>query len=229
MGKIVALGGGCYRNDEIVNIMEYIISLTGKAHPHVLYLPTAGHDDISDEEPLKNLFERCGATFSHLLLTLDLPCGEISGQILGADIIYVGGGNVQFMMDTWRKTGADEYLTMAYKQGKVMSGLSAGAVCWFQEAYDDCGENGSFVFCDCLGILPFCACPHYEDGPWNYFKEAIKTRGISGVGMENGAALTFVDGVFGVMCGNEGGEAYVMPVSEDYKEQKLARENARIY
>ena len=49
-----------------------------------------------------------------------------------SDIIYVGGGNTLKMMKVWKKTGVDKMLKQAYEKGIVLSGLSAGSICWFR-------------------------------------------------------------------------------------------------
>lgn len=142
MGKIVAIGGGRYDNGEIINIFEKIVSLADKESPKVLFIPTAGYDDINGDEHIQYGFEKFGCQYDILYLTDEKrTVDDIRSVILGADIIYVGGGDVRFMMETWRKTGADKALTEAYHSGKIMSGYSAGAVCWFDVAYDDCGTT----------------------------------------------------------------------------------------
>lgn len=217
--RIVALGGGRYSNGEIQNVFDYIVSLAEKEKPSVVFLPTAGHDNIEGDEDIQMCFENSGISDYTILFLTDksLTREYIRDTILGADIIYVGGGNVQFMMDTWNETGASEYLIEAYEAGKVMSGYSAGADCWFRESYDDCGENGEFVFVDCLDILPYCACPHFESGNWQNFKEEIKNRPVSGYAMENGAALIVIDGEYSVMCGNEGGDVWFFDRENGFK------------
>lgn len=221
MGKIVSIGGGRYENGEIKNIIEYIVSLseTGKK---VVYLPTAGFDDMEDVEPIKKLFTDAGCDFSALLLTdKTLNKKDIADTILNADIIYVGGGNVKFMMDTWNETGASDVLRRAYEKGIVMSGYSAGAICWYKVGYDDCGENHSYMFYDCLGILPYCYCPHYESENWQSFKQAVKALNISGVACEDGAALVYIDGKYSTICGNEDGDIYFLDCNNNHSEIKL--------
>ncbi len=56
---------------------------------------------------------------------------EVNQKIENADIIYVGGGNTAYMMQVWRKYSVDKALIKAYKSGKILSGLSAGSICWF--------------------------------------------------------------------------------------------------
>lgn len=218
MGKIIAVGGGRYDDGEIKSILEYIASCANKESPSVLFLPTAGFDDIEGDEDIRDIFLGCGCSFDYLFLTdKTLTKDDIRNKILSSDVIYVGGGNVEFMMNTWNETGASDILREAYEKGIVMSGYSAGAVCWFNEGYDDCGPDRSFIFCDCLGILPYCACPHFEGNGWYNFKDEIKNRPMSGIGIENGAALIFEDGKFSTMHGNDIGYVWLFNKDKDYE------------
>lgn len=218
MGKIIAVGGGRYDVGEIKNILEYIASCANKEKPAVLFLPTAGFDDIEGDEHIRDIFLGCGCNFDYLFLTdKTLTKDDIRSKILSADVIYVGGGNVEFMMNTWNETGASDCLREAYEKGIVMSGYSAGAVCWFNEGYDDCGPDRSFIFCDCLGILPYSACPHFEGNGWYNFKDEIRNRPMSGIGIENGAALIYDNGKFSTMHGNDVGYVWLFDKNKDYE------------
>ncbi|MBP3441292.1 MAG: Type 1 glutamine amidotransferase-like domain-containing protein [Clostridia bacterium] len=222
MGKIIAVGGGRYDDGEIKNILEYIASCANKENPSVLFLPTAGFDDIEGDEHIRDIFLGCGCNFDYLFLTdKSLTTEDIRKKILSADVIYVGGGNVEFMMNTWNETGASDVLREAYEKGIIMSGYSAGAVCWFTEGYDDCGPDRSFIFCDCLDILPYSACPHFEGNGWYNFKDEIRNRPLSGIGIENGAALIYEDGKFSTMHGNDVGYVWYFNKDNDYKGEKL--------
>ena len=157
MGKIVALGGGVFENGEVLPIIERIYEICGKNNPSVLYLPTAGFDDMDDSEIILKPFKERSTTVNSLLLTDEsLTEEDIKNKILSADIIYAGGGNLEFLMNTFKKTKADKYLKEAYENGVVLSGLSSGAMCWFEMGWDDCGEDHLFVFVECLGILKGC-------------------------------------------------------------------------
>ncbi|MEE1064655.1 MAG: Type 1 glutamine amidotransferase-like domain-containing protein [Acutalibacteraceae bacterium] len=222
MGKIIAIGGGRYSDGEIKNILEYIASCANKENPSVLFLPTAGFDDIEGDEDIRDIFLGCGCSFDYLFLTdKSLTKEDIREKILNSDVIYVGGGNVEFMMNTWDETGASDILREAYEKGIIMSGYSAGAVCWFAEGYDDCGPDRSFIFCDCLGILPYSACPHFEGNGWYNFKDEIKNRPLSGVGIENGAALIYDNGTFSTMHGNDVGYVWFFNKDKNYEGKTL--------
>lgn len=208
MGIIAAIGGGKYDNGEIISIVKDIRDLSKSENPKMVFIPTASHDGIDGDHYMTQAFVDNGCTVDYLFLTdKSLTEEQIKEKILGADIIYVGGGDTGFMMRTWKKTKADKYLLEAYNKGTVMSGYSAGALCWFDTGYDDCGKDHAFTFVKCLGILPFCCCPHAEGDSWQSFWEAVKTRSNeNGLAIDDGACLIFKDGEFGYVCGNEDGD-----------------------
>ncbi|NMP37079.1 MAG: type 1 glutamine amidotransferase-like domain-containing protein [Clostridiales bacterium] len=225
MGKIVAIGGGKYDNGEIMNIARHIVSLSGKENPSVVFLPTAGMDNTDGDEPIEHAFRECGCSSYETLLLTDesLSDEKIHSTITGADVIYAGGGNLKFLMDTWKRTGVDRYVREAFDNGTVLSGLSSGAMCWFKEGYDDCGEEHAFIFIDCVGILPYCNCPHFESKSWQRFKKAIKTRSISGIACENGAAIVYDDGKYYPIHGNEGGRVFLFDSENKFKKRRLTK------
>lgn len=210
MGKIAAIGGGKYDNGEIISIIKDIRELSEKEHPKMVFIPTAGHDSIDGQHYMTGAFIDNGCSVDYLFLTdKSLAEEQIKEKILGADIIYVGGGDTGFMMRTWKKTHADKYLLEAYENGTVMSGYSAGALCWFDTGYDDCGKDHAYTFVKCLGIIPFCVCPHAESENWRSFWEAVKTRDENGLAIDDGACLIFEDGEIRYVCGNEDGDVHL--------------------
>ena len=228
MGKIVAIGGGRYDNGEITNIIGDIVSLCDKESPKMLFLPTAGYDDVEGDQYMEQAFRDNGCTTDRLFLTdKTLTEEDVRNAILSADIIYAGGGNLEFLMNTWKETKADKYLREAYEKGIILSGYSSGAMCWFDSGYDDCGPDHSFVFIECLGILPFCNCPHFQGGNWPSFGEAIKTRDEYGIAVDNGAAIVFNEGEVYCVNGNEDGDVYFIDKKDGYKQINIT-ENAEI-
>ena len=51
--------------------------------------------------------------------------------LLSQDVIFVGGGSVANQVAVWRVHGLDSILRQAWEAGVVLSGVSAGAICWF--------------------------------------------------------------------------------------------------
>ena len=69
MGRIVALGGGAVDDGEVLPIIEKIYEFSGKENPRVLYLPTAGFDDMGDAEVILAPFRERSEDVNSLLLT----------------------------------------------------------------------------------------------------------------------------------------------------------------
>ena len=222
MGTIVALGGGRFDNGEMDSVAAEILRYSGKKHPKVLFLPTAGYDDMNGDEPIRDTFLRHGADFEPLLLTdSSLTHEQIEKTILSCDVVYAGGGNLQFLMNVWTRTGADDALRKAYEKGIVLSGFSSGAMCWFAGGYDDCGPEHTFVFLNCLGLLPHIYCPHYTSEVWQRFGSRIAETDACGIGVEDGAALVWRGGRYSVITGNEGGDAFFYDRTDGYRKIRI--------
>ena len=52
-------------------------------------------------------------------------------------------------------------LYKAYQNGTILSGLSAGAICWFEQGLTD-SVPGQLNALDCLGFLKGSNCPHFD-------------------------------------------------------------------
>ena len=218
MGKIVALGGGRFDNGEMDNVTEHIISLTGKKNPHFLFIPTASFDNMDENDDVMLCFMKYGCSADILFLTHeDVTENVIREKIEAADGIFVQGGNLKYLMDTWTRTGADKYLLEAYERGTVLSGTSSGAMCWFAEGYDDCLRGGEFAFVKCLDLIPYINCPHYQSEHWQTFEKAIIGKTISGIACDNGAGFCLNDGMYYTVAGNEDGDCYFYDVNDNFR------------
>lgn len=227
MGKIVAIGGGAFHDKDSVPIINHIMTFfEGKSNLKMVFLPTAAFDNHGDEELVKEFFGNLGFSATSLYLSDEtLTDDYIRETILGADLIYADGGNLKFLMETWRKTGADKYLRQAHENGTVLAGQSSGAMCWFERGFDDCGLDGRYMFIDCVGILPGCLCPHFENDGWHSFTEAVKMQELDGIGVDNFTALSCVDGEYSVIKADPdpNNSVFLMPAKENYILKDLAK------
>jgi dipeptidase E len=70
------------------------------------------------------------------------------------------------MMRLWRRRGVDTVLKEAYQRGIVLSGLSAGAICWFRFGCSDSRKfsrpDAGFIAASGLGLVNATLCPHYD-------------------------------------------------------------------
>ena len=192
MGKIIGIGGG-FNNEDEAKLAGDIMEMTGKAVPNYLQIPTTGYD--SPDIHSVAYYSKMGCNTDILYLTHAYMTEEIIRQkIENADMIYVPGGNLKFVADTWRKTGADKYLKKAFDDGKVLFGSSSGSMCWFRQGFDDCGPQDSFMFVDALGLLPYNNVPHYEGAFWQTFNEYANKTPLSSICCENDTAIQYIDG-----------------------------------
>ncbi|MBQ7688129.1 MAG: Type 1 glutamine amidotransferase-like domain-containing protein [Clostridia bacterium] len=207
MGKIIGIGGGFNDEDEVA-LAKYVMELTGKAHPNYLQIPTTGYD-FADGHSV-GFYYKMGCETDILYLTHVYMTEEIIAQkIRNADMIHVPGGNLKFVSEVWRRTGADKYLKEAFEQDKVLFGSSSGSMCWFAQGYDDCGPQDSFMFIDALGLLPYCNCPHYEGAFWQSFNDRVTQTKLSSIACENETAVCYIDGKWSLMIASARPDARV--------------------
>lgn len=157
---IVAIGGaGFTAEPENLAISRYILKLTGKKRPTVCFVPTASAEPAEIITKFYDTHTRLGATPSVLRFFQRTP--DLRETLLDKDVIFVGGGNTKSMLAVWREWGMDEVLREAWKRGIVLAGVSAGAICWFEQGVTD-SWAGHLAPLDCLGFLKDTCCPHYD-------------------------------------------------------------------
>ncbi len=158
---IVAIGGGGFgRSIGSLKIERYIINLSKKKRPRICFIPTATGDSDSYKLNFYKAFSRIDCRPSHIDLfkrTIDL-----NKHLEKQDVVYVGGGNTKSMLGTWKEWNLDRLLKKAYNRGTIMSGVSAGAICWFEKGITDSCKNNLQIL-DCLGFIKGTCCPHYDE------------------------------------------------------------------
>ena len=229
MGRIVAIAGGDLKTTHKIN--QYIVALTKKENPNFLFIGTASCDA---EEYISNIhdeFEPLGCSVKELnIATKRYSENEIDYLLNHADIIYVGGGDTAFMMETWKKYRLDRKLKNLYLTDQaVLSGISAGAMCWF-----NCGHSDSSVFWNddtvgygwvngLLDIFPYVFCPHYDERT-GIFDEMMKERTIPGVALESNVAFVENGGCVSFVASDDSSKAYIIRCVEGNlrkQEQKI--------
>lgn len=214
MGTIVAIGGGELGLGETRLIDQEIVRLSGKTNPALLFLPTASRDAENYIDTVKMQFGALGCQVSALCLTRDGMTADMAREAVGAaDIVYVGGGSTAFMMTQWQKFGVDEALKTAYARGAVLSGLSAGSICWFVAGHSDSDliDNngvGAYRWVNGLGLLPFVNCPHYDEPERQSFDEMVKEQDLEGIALENNVALVATNGGYAILKADPAKKAY---------------------
>jgi len=159
--NIVAIGGGGFgRSLGSLAIEKYIISLVKKKNPKICFIPTASGDNDLYKLNFYRAFSELKCITSHI--DFFSRTEDLEEKVSTQDIIYVGGGNTKSMLAVWKEWNLHEILKKAYENGIVMSGVSAGAICWFDKGITD-SYAGRLEIIDCLGIVKGIACPHFDE------------------------------------------------------------------
>jgi dipeptidase E len=196
-GHIIAIGGGGFgRNPNHRKIEKYILELTGKEKPNVVFFPTASAENQDYIIKFYKCFTKMNCEPSHVTFFQRTP--RLDSIINKADVIYVGGGNTKSMLAVWQEWKLDKLLLKAYNNGKILCGVSAGAICWFEQGITDSWASNLNVM-DCLGFLPEMACPHYQeekDRRPDVHKMLKQGKCGSGWAIDGGAAIHFKNGKY---------------------------------
>ncbi len=222
MGIVVGIGGGEFRLRETLDMDKEIVRLTGKYKPTALFLPTASGDSESYSRMFIETYGEllgCATNVLHIANKTASP-REIESAILSSDLVYVGGGNTLKMMRRWRRLGLDAVLRTAFDQGVLLSGISAGAMCWFKAGHSDSlrfynSDNWRFIAVAGLGLIDATLCPHY-DQPWKggsrkaSFQTMVARRGGTGIALDNNCAIVFKDGRYKIIATTPRSSAYMV-------------------
>ena len=159
--NIVAIGGGGFgRSLGSLQIEKYIISLINKKRPKICFIPTASGDSSLYKLNFYRAFSQLDCITSHI--DFFSRTENLEEKVFTQDIIYVGGGNTKSMLAVWKEWNLHNILQIAYEKGIVMSGVSAGAICWFDKGITDSFDKELNII-NCLGIIDGIACPHFDE------------------------------------------------------------------
>ena len=192
--QIVAMGGGGFSMEPENPLLDrYVLAQAGHDNPRVCFLATASGDAQSYIDRFYEAFAAHRCRPSHL--SLFRPFTSATDAFLRKQhVIYVGGGNTRSMLALWREWGVDATLRIAWERGTVLAGLSAGAICWFEQGLTD-SVPGALTALPCLGLLPGSACPHYDGEAERRptFRRLVAAGDLlPGLAVDDGAALHFV-------------------------------------
>ena len=225
MDKIlIAIGGGEIKNKTTLKIDNYIANLA-KAHAGdkratALFVGTASHDSM----PYFNSFRKSYTSNFDLKAEVALMVyGEndmtrIKEKVDKADMIYVGGGDTIYMLDLWKKNGFLDLILDAYRSGKIICGLSAGAICWFEDMYSDFeimrGVSSNYVMHKGLGEIEGAICPHFNEREEDFIAAFNESKLTTAYALENDSALVFINGKLDRSL-SSGGKAYFLHKEEN--------------
>jgi dipeptidase E len=125
----------------------------------ILYVGTAGAENAAFTLLWYDRLRDRG-TMTHLNF-FPWPPANLRDLTLSHDVVFVAGGNTANAIAIWRVHGFDEILREAWQEGILLTGWSAGMICWFEHGVTD-SFGPELAPMECLGFLPGSACPHYD-------------------------------------------------------------------
>lgn len=191
--KIISIGGGGFTHETDESLDQFVVSQLNIKNFKIGFLPTASKDNQKKIDLFYKRFENNGSELSHFNL-----CSKIEGfkdWILSRDIIYVGGGNTFYMLEIWKKNNLIKIFKEAYNKGIMLSGVSAGAVCWFDWILSDSKGLGLKPLRGINLISGSCTPHSSEDERINQFQKDIENNILpEGIAIDDGVAVLFIDG-----------------------------------
>ena len=226
--QIIAIGGGgFYRDSGNLKLERYIIEQSNSPNSRIAFIPTASGEPDHYVAAFYASFLKLNCRPSVLTLFKRTP--DIRSFLLDQDVIYVGGGNTKSMLALWQDWGVSEVLREAWHSGIVLAGVSAGAICWFEQ-----GVTDSFATelqpLGCLALIAGSCCPHYDGEPdrrpaYHRLLRADKIKpgvaiedwvGVHYVGTEVKCAVTAKDGARAYRLRMVNGIVQEVPVVAEY-------------
>ncbi|MGB6554159.1 MAG: peptidase E [Candidatus Binataceae bacterium] len=197
---IVAMGGGGFSMEPNNPLLDdFVLELARRTRrirnrkPRIAFVGTASGESDSYA---RNFFESFPPSRAEamLLRLFARTVTDLRGFVLAQDVIYVGGGSTANLIAIWRLHGLDRALRAAWNAGVVLAGISAGALCWFQDGLTDSFGTVPRPLGDGLGFLHGGFCPHYdgETARRPVLLRLAKRGFLPTLALDDGAAAHFV-------------------------------------
>jgi peptidase E len=189
--RIVACGGQQLLYPALT---RYVLSLSGKPRPKVLFLPTASGDDPAYLLTFYQQLAGVSCVASHLAL-FTRTVADVERLICAQDVVMVGGGNTANMLAIWRLHGVEDALRKAYAGGTILTGWSAGCICWFEAGITDSFTPDLSPLGDGVKLLKGSACLHYdsEERRRPVYAREIAAGLPAGIALEDAVAACYDD------------------------------------
>jgi len=182
-------------------LAEHALSLvptTSDGPKRVCYIPTAvGDSDAAIRRTRANFVENIpGVEFSVLTLFTQASVPDARSHLLAQDVIFVEGGSVVNLMAVWRVHGLRPILRECWAAGVVLTGVSAGSLCWHLGGPTDSYSDALDPFDDGIGILRYSNGVHddYPEQPRRetYRRQVNAGTCAPGYASEDGVGLHYI-------------------------------------
>ena len=155
---------------------------------------------------------------------------DLREELHSQQVIYVGGGSLVNLIAVWRAHGLDLILRDCWREGILICGQSAGAMCWFEAGVTR--SQGEPAVVPGLGFLPGSACVHYLSEPIRRrrFLRAIRSGEVpAGFGFEDQTGALFDgSGLVETIAAREGAEVWEISAGNGSGPSEMALNSRRL-
>jgi len=220
MRRIFAIGGGGFTTEaEPSPIDAYIKELLRKPRPRICFIATPSGDSTAQIDKFHTAYGSLGFETSNLSFfngwgSNVIPYTDYKQRLLNQDAIFVGGGHLQSALAVWREWRLDVALSEAWNKGVLLTGMSAGAMCWFESPLGGPFDKDNYGVQEGLGLLEGACATHYSNVNVAERRENLLAKLQSGaipptLAIDDFAAVVFEDkSVDKVLSWRPGATAY---------------------
>jgi len=212
--RILALGGHEFSSQPpdraVCELLLRLARERGGERPRICILPTASGDTSELIASFYSAFaERPCEPSDVSLFRLGRRPLALRDHLLEQDLVYVGGGSLLNLLAVWEAHDIASILSLAWRQGIVLAGQSAGAMCWFEAGITK--SSGQPTAAAGLGLLGGSLCVHYNNEPDRRaaYLDAVGDGMPNGYGLDDYAGLLWEgEGTPSALTARRGARAY---------------------
>jgi peptidase E len=142
---------------EVGPLTSYAVDLAGVSgrRPRVCFLATALGDSAVVLQSFYDAARFAGFEGSHVALFPMPNVDDVRAHLLAQDVVWVWGGSVAGLLAMWRLHGVDTAMREAWEAGVVLTGVSAGSICWHVGGTTDSFGPDLRPVTNGLALLPY--------------------------------------------------------------------------
>jgi peptidase E len=164
---IIATSGGLRRGERTWIAFAPLITLAlemsgATGRPRLCSVDTAGGDQRWFQAEFAAAGEAAGVSVGFLNVFPMPNVADPTAFLLEHDAVWVGGGSVANLLALWRLHGLGSAFETAWRAGVVLSGVSAGSLCWHVGGTTDSFGPDLSPVTNGLGFLPYSNGVHYD-------------------------------------------------------------------
>lgn len=165
---VLATSGGFQRGGRtdlaFAPLVLHAVELSGATgrRPRLCHVGTAMGDQRWFNAMVDEAGRAAGIDIVHLNLFGMPPVDDVAAMVLDQDVVWVGGGSVANLLAVWEVHGIGAVMRAAWEAGVVLSGVSAGSLCWHVGGTTDSFGPDLRPVTNGLGFLPYANGVHYD-------------------------------------------------------------------